>query len=80
MSRGNRVCNGKHETAVIDFCNSAADIRTAFAEYWNECVWGGGKAAAEARAAAQVDTCLERARTRPFFRPKSKPLNLNPKP
>ena len=45
---------------MVDFINTADHIRTAFAEYWGECVWGAGQAAAEARAAAEVDACLTR--------------------
>ena len=45
---------------MVDFINTAEHIRTAFVEYWGECVWGAGQAAAEARAAAEVDACLTR--------------------
>ena len=60
LSRGNRRCAGKELTEVVDFINTADHIRTAFVEYWGECVWGGGQAAAEARAAGEVDACLTR--------------------
>ena len=58
--RGRRCCAGKSETHLVDFVNHADHIRTAFQSFWGECVYGGGQAAAEARAAEEVDACLTR--------------------
>lgn len=55
-----RCCAGKSETHLVDFVNRADQIRTAFESFWGECVFGGGQAAAEARAAEEVDACLRR--------------------
>ena len=36
LSRLNRTCFGKDDTFVLDFVNSAEDIRAAFAPYYEE--------------------------------------------
>lgn len=36
LSRLNRTCFGKEDTFVLDFVNSAEDIRAAFAPYYEE--------------------------------------------
>ena len=38
LSRLNRICRGKQDTFVLDFVNSAEDIKKAFEPYYEETV------------------------------------------
>jgi len=41
LSRLNRKYEGKQSTCVVDFVNSADQIREAYSEFWGQTVWAG---------------------------------------